>query len=329
MSGRFGKAGVKPIPMKKVSIINFKGGVGKTTLSLHLATYLATLQQRVLLIDVDHQSSLSIVILGAKLWQTCVNEQRTVNRVFQSFCNRKVVMPKDELIIKNAIGECGKYSNSKELYPTLDFVSAQLELDDTEIDLASTNYGNANLSDWDKRTLLATWLDQIYAQNNYDYVIFDCPPATKIVSQNALAASDKYIIPVIPDELSSRGVTHFRNLVTNKIDSKLAYLQSSAQVPASDVPKNFVPTTSLAGIVPFLVKTSGNARSGLTNIHTEQIAALRRKWGIDVIQTIGMHYIAVPEAIAAGVPIWNHGSNFKAKRMMTAICTELKTRIDK
>ena len=315
--------------MKKVSIINFKGGVGKTTLSLHLATYLASLQQRVLLIDVDHQSSLSIVILGAQLWEKCVNEQRTVNTVFQSFCNRKVPMPKDELIIKNAIGECGRYSNSKVLYPTLDFVSAQFELDDTEIDLASTNYGNANLSDWDKRTLLATWLDQVSAQDNYDYVIFDCPPATKIVSQNALAASDKYIIPVIPDELSSRGVSHFRNLVQNKIDTKLAYLRSSAQVPASDVPKNFVPTTDLAGIVPFLVKHSGNARSGLTNIHTEQIAALRRKWGTDMIQTIGMNYIAVPEAIAAGLPIFLHGENYKARRMMNSICTELKTRIDK
>jgi chromosome partitioning protein len=315
--------------MKKVSIINFKGGVGKTTLSLHLATYLAALQQRVLLIDVDHQSSLSIVILGAQLWEKCVNEQRTVNTVFQSFCNRKVPMPKDELIIKNAIGECGRYSNSKGLYPTLDFVSAQFELDDTEIDLASTNYGNANLSDWDKRTLLATWLDQVSAQDNYDYVIFDCPPATKIVSQNALAASDKYIIPVIPDELSSRGVSHFRNLVQYKIDTKLAYLQSSAQVPASDIPKNFVPTTTLAGIVPFLVKHSGNARSGLTNIHTEQIAALRRKWGTDMIQTVGMNYIAIPEAIAAGLPVFLHGSNYKARRMMNSICTELKTGIDK
>ena len=315
--------------MKKVSIINFKGGVGKTTLSLHLATYLASLQQKVLVIDVDHQSSLSIVVLGPRFWEKCVNEQRTVNRVFQSFCNRKVPMPKDELVIKNAFGESGKYTNSKTLYPTLDFVSAQFELDDTEIDLASTTYGNANLSDWDKRTLLASWLDQISAQDNYDYVIFDCPPATKIVSQNALAASDKYIVPVIPDELSSRGVSHFRNLVQNKIDTKLAYLQSSAQVAPSDVPKNFVPTTNLAGIVPFLVKHSGNARSGLTNIHTEQIAALRRKWGTDMIQTIGMNYIAIPEAIAAGLPIWNYGTNYKARRMMTAICMELKTRIDK
>src|SRR6202451_917827 len=208
--------------MKKVSIINFKGGVGKTTLSLHLAAYLARKEKNVLLIDVDHQSSLSIVVLGAPLWEKCFKTQKTVNRIFQSFCNRKVPMPGAEIVIKNAIGIRVIYSNSKALYPTLDFVSAQFELDDTEIDLASTNYGNANLSDWEKRTLLSSWLDHIGPQYHYDYVILVCPPATKIVSQNALAASDRYIIPVIPDELSSRGVTHFRSLVQDKIDGKLA-----------------------------------------------------------------------------------------------------------
>lgn len=313
--------------MKKVSIINFKGGVGKTTLSFHLAAFLAR-EQRVLLIDVDHQSSLSIVILGEKLWEANVKKQNTINRVFESFCNRKISMPKSEIVIQNAFGQ--RSERNKDYYPNLDFVSAQFELDDTEIDLASTTYGNANLSDWEKRTLLADWLDQIDAQERYDYVVFDCPPATKIMSQNALAASDCYVIPVIPDELSSRGVTHFRNLVQDKIDGKLAYLRTSARVSDNNVPKNFVEKTSLAGIVPFLVKYAGNARSGFTNIHTEQIAALRRRWKTDMIQTIGRTLTGVPEAVNAGWPVWNwSGQNVKrGEAMMTSICEELKTRID-
>ena len=314
--------------MKKVSIINFKGGVGKTTLSLHLAAFLAR-DRRVLLVDVDHQSSLSIVALGAALWEKCVKEQKTVNRVFESFCNRRIPMPKAEIVIQNAIGERSK--SQKDFYPKLDFVSAQFELDDTEIDLASTTYGNASLSDWEKRTLLAAWLDQVDAQKHYDYVVFDCPPATKIVSQNALVASDCYVIPVIPDDLSSRGVTHFRNLVQNKIDGKLDYLRTSARVPDSDVPKNFVPKTRLAGIVPFLVKHAGRASSGLTNIHTEQIAALRRTWKGDMIQAVGKNMIGVPEAVNAGWPVWNfQGRNVTkaVETMMTSICQELKVRID-
>lgn len=314
--------------MKSVAIINFKGGVGKTTLSFHLAAFLAR-NHRVLLIDVDHQSSLSIVVLGSRLWDKCVKEQKTINRVFESFCNRRIPMPQDEIVIKNAIGARDK--DDANYYPNLDFVSAQFELDDTEIDLASTNYGNANLSDWEKRTLLASWLDRIKAHEKYDYVIFDCPPATKIVSQNALAASRSYVIPVIPDDLSSRGVTHFRNLVQNKIDGKLDYLKTSARVPEGDVPKSYIPTTQLAGIVVFLVKHAGRASSGFTNIHTEQIDALQRQWKGDVVKTIGLNKIGVPEAVNAGWSVWNWNARNVTRaveNMMTAICDELKTRID-
>lgn len=318
--------------MKKVSVINFKGGVGKTTLSLHLAAHLAT-DHRVLLIDVDHQSSLSIVLLGADLWETRVKEQKTINRVFESFCNRRIPMPKAEIIVQNPIFERHKRRPYyKDFYPTLDFVSAQFELDDTEIDLASTNFGNVLLSDWQKRTLLADWLDGIDASNKYDYVIFDCPPATKIVSQNALAASDSYVIPVIPDDLSSRGVTHFRGLVERKIDAKLAYLKSTANVSDNDTPTNYAPATRLAGIAPFLVRYAGRAASGYSNIHTEQLARLRRQWKTDMITTNGKYYTGIAEAVNSGWPVWNSQSRNvtgAVKNMMTAICVELKNRIDR
>jgi len=312
--------------MKAASIINFKGGVSKTTLSMHLAAHLAK-HARVLLVDVDHQSSLSLVLLRSK-WETLVKANKTVNLIFESFANRRVQMPDKEIIVQNVFHDRDK---RYDLYPGLDFVPAQFELDDTEIDLASTNYGVAALSDWEKRTLIATWLDKIDAQSNYDYVLFDCPPATKIVSQNALSASNCYIVPVIPDELSSRGVTHFQGLVSRKIDEKLDYLRQSARVDPAQVPSAYIPTTKMAAIVPSLVKSAGNAASGMTNIHTEQLASLRRQWGNTVITATGKHYIGVPEAVNAGWPVWNYwGSNAKSKvkNMMTNICSELKDRID-
>jgi chromosome partitioning protein len=312
--------------MKKTSIINFKGGVGKTTLAFHLACYLSG-GSRVLVVDVDHQSSLSLVMLGTPLWEQQVAKNNSSNRIFESFCNRKIPMPGGEIIIKNPLhARDARY----DFCPTLDLVCAQFELDDTEIDLASTNYGNANLSDWEKRTLLASWLDDISARENYDYVIFDCPPATKIVSQNALAASDCYVIPVIPDELSSRGVTHFHGLVQKKIDEKLKYLKSTAHVKSDQTPKNYVETTEMAAIAPFLLKTAGRAASGYTNIHTEELAALRRRWRGVVINSVGKNLIGVPEAVNAGWPVWNYGGNnaSRAAPMMQNICAELKKRID-
>lgn len=310
--------------MKSVSVINFKGGVGKTTLSLHLACYLAK-NSRVLLVDVDHQSSLSLVIMPPSMWNLAVSSGKTSNTIFESYSNRTVSFPGVDIISINPF--LGRSSSN--IYPSLDLLPAQFELDDTEIDLASTFIGNPTLSDWEKRTLIASWLDGIDAESNYDYVIFDCPPATKIVSQNALAASHGYIVPVIPDELSSRGVTHFQNLVRTKIDAKLKRLKDDSRTQS--VPKSYIEDSALVGIVPYLVKSAGAAQSGITNIHTTQLAALRKQWGGNVLRTVGKNYISIPVAIEAGWPIWNYGNggaHSKADAMMRNICAELKTRID-
>ena len=238
-------------------------------------------------------------------------------------------MPGREIIIERPFMV---RDNPQNFYPNLSFVAAQFELDDTEIDLASTNIGNVAQSDWEKRTLLAAWLDRIDAEQHYDFVIFDCPPATKIVSQNALACSDSYVIPVIPDELSSRGVTHFQALVSRKIDTHLEYLKETARIPEEHIPRNYVKGTKIAAIAPYLAKQSPGAASGFTNIHTERMAALRKQFGDVIIKTVGKNYIGIPEAVNAGWPVWNYwGNNARpsVSAMMRKICVELKERIEK
>ena len=310
----------------KVSVINFKGGVGKTTIAFHLATYLAR-ESRVLVVDVDHQSSLSIVMLGGGLWEQAASARRTSNTIFESFCNRKVSMPGNEIIAKNPLHARVPKHN---FYPNLDLVPAQFELDDTEIELASTTVGAATVSEWQKRTLLPEWLDAVKADTDYDYIVFDCPPATKLVSQNALAASNYFVIPVIPDVMSSRGVTHFQHLVTEKIDKKLDFLHTGAGISPKDTPRSFVPTTQMAAIVPFMAKYAGRAVSGLTNIHTEQLAALRRQWGTVMTKTVVKHMTGVPEAMDAGWPVWNayRTPNIeKVIQSLESVCKEIKDRL--
>lgn len=312
---------------KKISVINFKGGVGKTTLSFHLATYLAR-TGRVLVIDVDHQSSLSIVLMGGDNWEKAATTRKTCNTIFESFCNRKVAMPGTEIIFKNPLHT--RNPRQGDFYPNLDLVPAQFELDNTEIEMASTTVGSAMVSEWQKRTLLAEWLDNVDANNNYDYIVFDCPPATKLVSQNALAASDYFVIPVIPDVMSSRGVTHFRRLVTEKIDNKLEFLRNGAEIAAANVPIAYVPQTKMAAIVPFMAKPAGNAASGLTNIHTEQIKALRRLWETDMIKTVILHLTGVAEATDAGWPVWTAYETpniTRAISMFETACKEISDRL--
>ena len=310
----------------KVSVINFKGGVGKSTLSFHLAAFLAR-SSRVLVVDVDHQSSLSIVMMGADAWEKAAGSRLSCNTVFESFCNRKVQLPGVDIIHKSPLQVREPWLKS---YNRLDLVPAQFELDDTEIEMASTTMGSAMLSEWHKRTLLAEWLDKVNADEEYDYVVFDCPPATKLVSQNALAASDYFVIPVIPDVMSSRGVTHFRSLVNQKIDKKLDFLRTGASVADKDVPKAYSKTTKMAGIAPFMAKPAGNAASGLVNIHTEQLASLRRQWKGDILTTVVLHLAGVAEAMDAGLPVWNAYETQNIRKvvsMMEAVCDEISKRL--
>jgi chromosome partitioning protein len=266
-------------------------------------------------------------MMGGELWNKSVTARKTCNTIFESFCNRRVAMPGHEIIHKNILHQRNPEYN---FYPTLDLVPAQFELDDTEIEMASTTMGSAMLSEWHKRTLLAEWIDIVDADEYYDYIIFDCPPATKLVSQNALAASNYFVIPVIPDAMSSRGVTHFRVLVENKIDKKLEFLRTGASVADKDIPNAYCPQTKLAAIVPFMAKTAGNAASGLTNIHTEQLAALRRQWKNDLIKPIVTHMTGVAEALDAGWPVWTayQTANIKKVRpMMRSTCEAIEERL--
>ena len=229
---------------KRISIINFKGGVGKTTLAFHLATGLARFfgNNKILLVDVDHQSSLSVLCAGPTGWQRFVDLGQTVDNVFQHFVDGSSPFPGNEIIDRRPKTkvwyrrQTGYYCwDPGFLYPhyrTLDLLPASLSLDDTEIELTGTYRGDGDRSEWDKRTLLCRWIEETEIEGEpideyYDYIIFDCPPATKIISQNAIAASHGYIIPVVPEAVMTRGVPHLRSLISNGIDGRLNNLSGS------------------------------------------------------------------------------------------------------
>lgn len=280
---------------KKISVINFKGGVGKTTLTLHLAAGISFFhKKRVLIVDVDHQSSLSVVILGRK-WESTVDDGKIVNKIFEHFTEQGQPMPGEEIIIKRP------YSS----YPNLDLVSASLELDDIELELASTTRGDSVSSEFHKRTLLCSWIDENNLEEQYDYIFFDCPPATKLVSQNAIAASDYYIVPVIPDAISSRGLQHLFKLLQSKIDKKISSLANFLETSNKNIPNSYVRETKLGGVVISKIKTSGPAYSGFTNDHTQHLGVILERWGDEIIQPYIEEGVGVPEAMSQGKPVFD------------------------
>lgn len=309
---------------KRISVINFKGGVGKTTFSYQLGAGLARYHQaRVLLMDMDHQSSLSIVSLTAPIWQQCVAQNRTVNEIFKPFIGQ-TPFPNKSLIEKQAI----KTPWVAPHYKTLDIVPASLQLDDIEIELTASHQGNAIKSEWDKRTLVCRWLEESAVDSDYDYIIFDCPPATKIVSQNAIAASHGFIIPVIPEAVMERGAPHLAGMIKSGIDIRMNALA------AMGTPRSmYVPETKLAGLVITRIQTHGPAASGYTDDHTRHEASLRATWGGMLLKPYIEQGTGISQALDDGVPVYDkaYTQNIGGRHldgMYKNLTAEVKKRVD-
>ena len=305
---------------KRISVINFKGGVGKTTLAFQLAAGLARYHKpaRVLAIDVDHQSSLSILCLTAVGWDSVVAGGNTIDRVFSTFLGQHV-FPGREIIYPTPLNQA-RYGN-------LHIVPASLRLDDIEIELTSSHQGNAIQSEWNKRTLICRWLEETGLDDEYDYIIFDCPPATKIVSQNAIAASHGYIIPVVPEAVMERGAPHLANMVKSGIDAKLkAIANFGAARPLH------VPDTKLVGVAITRIKSSAGY-SGYTDDHTQHLASLRRTWTTNLVEPYISDGTGVAQTLSAGVPVydWGNTQNIGDRGIdgqYRRLTEELKNRID-
>ena len=145
---------------KRISIINFKGGVGKSTLAFHLATGLARKGSPVLLVDVDHQSSLSVMCLRDSGWEDAVDSGNTTNKIFSSFVQNGE-FPGTEIIVRSPIQHLvyvEDRSRRFDVFDKMDLVPAEFQLDNTEIDLTRTIAGDPVRSEWDKRTLICRWI---------------------------------------------------------------------------------------------------------------------------------------------------------------------------
>ncbi len=314
---------------KRVSIINFKGGVGKSTLAFHLGTGLARYHdgQRVLLVDVDHQSSLSIVCLGGTQWEESVDQKRTINEVFRPFMGQNSAAIGKNIITQDPMGKRPRAQHA--LYRCMDLVPSSLELDDIEIELTASHQGNAINSEWNKRTLICRWLEEAEIDDLYDYIIFDCPPATKIVSQNAIAASHGYIIPIVPEAVMERGAPHLFHMMKEGIDGRL---KKYADMEEGQPRRTHVLNTELVGLVITRIQSS-RAKSGYTNDHTQHLSSLKRYWCDYLIEPYIGQGTGVSQALASGVPVYDQGhtQNVGGRGLdaqFKKLTDELKRRID-
>ena len=169
---------------KVISLVNQKGGVGKTTTSINLSSSLGHLGKKVLLIDLDPQSN-STTGLG-------------VNRVKIKKSIYNVIMGDCE--IRDAI--------IKTPFKNLSVIPAMIDLAGVDIELIQ-------ISVQDKEFVITEQLKKQLdiIKDRYDYIIIDCPPNLGILTTNALAASDSVLIPIQCEYYSLEGVNQLLQTV--------------------------------------------------------------------------------------------------------------------
>jgi chromosome partitioning protein len=166
--------------MKVIAIANQKGGVGKTTVTLNLATGLSNLGYRVLMIDLDSQASLTLSTVGESSGK-CVAEVIGATQP-GTLRLRDVIQP---------------------VSPGLDLAPGGTTLAISEIGLIT------RLS---RETILRKALADL---SGYDLVLIDCGPTMGLLIENALCAADGVIIPTLPTGLDLRGVHTFQESLSD------------------------------------------------------------------------------------------------------------------
>lgn len=174
-----------------ISFANQKGGVAKTTSTFNIATCLAKRECRTLMIDLDPQANLTIYA-GLEPYE----HDKSIVDVLRN-PNQKI----NECIVK--------------IRDNLDVITSRIELAGVENELLGRTA---------RELILSKALGKI--KDEYDYIVLDCPPQLSTLTVNALACTDKLIIPCKTDYLAYRGI----KLLFESIDVVRSYFNPNIEV---------------------------------------------------------------------------------------------------
>ncbi|MDR2141784.1 MAG: AAA family ATPase [Deltaproteobacteria bacterium] len=229
---------------KVIAISNYKGGVGKTTLTANLGALLAKNNNRVLLIDLDGQASLSLSFVDHELLNELTNQSCV--RIFSyRFLGEEINYNNfvfDKFKLNNTINNKSK-NNFLSLIPS----SFYLTHIDSELsaELAGVNSEQIQFNFFKIHNLLKNFISPL--KDNFDYILLDCPPNFNIISKNAFIASDYILIPVKPDHLSVYGVCNLIKYIDDIVKDYNKFLQNSKD-------KFNIISPKLAGIICTMVQ---------------------------------------------------------------------------
>jgi len=262
-----------------ISCVNLKGGVGKTAIAVNFSAYCGLIGKRTLLVDLDPQTNATFSCINVDEWEDHAKQNGTVADLFnmRAHANAEGASRSVQSIIK------------KDVFDGVDLLPSHLDLFTIDLDLASAVA---------RETILKRSLKPIL--EDYDLIVCDCPPNLAIPTQNALAVSSFFVVPVSVDYLSSIGV---------------ALLLKRVKIFSQELEHNL----TLAGIVI--------SRVGRPAVHREEtVAALRETFKKSVLKTEIKERVAVSESVARQNTIYS-SSDEAASEEFTAMSVELLERM--
>jgi chromosome partitioning protein len=199
--------------MSVVSVINYKGGVGKTTLTANIGAELAARGRKVLLVDLDPQASLTYSFYRPADF----DEQPTIRSWFEAFVTTRT----PESLFKYVLAPHTVNAVVQPLGGHLHLVASQLGLVDVDLDLAAGLGGSRFQRSSPRFLQVYRLLADALAEPNfggYDTVLIDCPPNFNLVTRTALVASDHVVVPARPDYLSTLGIDLLRTRLSRLVE---------------------------------------------------------------------------------------------------------------